>query len=420
MAGWLACPPPRTWGAPSGRPLCLSQARGAETEGHRRRPRPVRAPNRLLGARSGPAHGPPHVEPQPERVGGVPARRAAGGSRAGDRLWTGTRDKGAWPPRAEGIRVRDRPHRADAAAGEEAQCRGPQERSGRPAARIRRGPARLRRTVRQDPRCQRNDVLARAGRASGGAPRPAAERWPDSRGPSAARPGGQRRDLGGLGSGDGGGPGPGRLLRGAARDHGPEARGGLRAGREPGGRLTAEPGPRRGPGPLVRALGRAVNSAVARFPWSWRLFSGPLRRFFDSVAVGWDERVRSDSPKYLEPLVAALDRLETSPGRILDIGTGTGAAALALADRYPDAEVVGIDVSVEMVAQAKAKAADRSGPVRFLVADIATFEDEEGFDLIVMLNMPPFFDRVIALLRPEGFVVNASSFGSRTPFFTPS
>jgi hypothetical protein len=59
----------------------------------------------------------------------------------------------------------------------------------------------------------------------------------------------------------------------------------------------------------VRALGRAVNSAVARFPWSWRLSSGPVRRFFDSVAVGWDERVRSDSPEYLEPLVAALDQV---------------------------------------------------------------------------------------------------------------
>jgi ubiquinone/menaquinone biosynthesis C-methylase UbiE len=102
----------------------------------------------------------------------------------------------------------------------------------------------------------------------------------------------------------------------------------------------------------VRALGRALNSAVARFPWSWRLFSGPVRRFFDSVAVGWDERVRSDSLEYLEPLVATLDRLEASPGRILDIGTGTGAA-LELADRYPDAEVVGIDVSAEMVREVK-------------------------------------------------------------------
>ena len=122
--------------------------------------------------------------------------------------------------------------------------------------------------------------------------------------------------------------------------------------------MTAEPGPRRAPGPLVRALGRAINSAVARLPWSWRLFSGPMRRFFDSVAVGWDEGVRSDSPEYLEPLVAALDRLEASPGRILDIGTGTGAAALELANRYPDAEVVGINVSVGMVAQAGARAAD--------------------------------------------------------------
>ena len=187
--------------------------------------------------------------------------------------------------------------------------------------------------------------------------------------------------------------------------------------------MTAEPGARSGPGPLIRALGRAVNAAVARFPWSWRLFRGPVQRFFDSVAVGWDERVRSDSAEYLMALQAALDRLPARPARILDIGTGTGAAAFELADRYPDAEVVGIDVSAEMVAQAGAKAstkaADLSSRVCFLVADIASFEEEEGFDLIVMLNMPPFFDRVVALLRPGGFVVNASSYGARTPFFTP-
>jgi len=121
----------------------------------------------------------------------------------------------------------------------------------------------------------------------------------------------------------------------------------------------AEPGPRREPGPLVRVLGQALNSAVAWFPWSWRLFSGPVRRFCDSVAACWDGNVRSDSPEYLEPLlVTALDRLEASPGRTLDFGTGAGTAALELADRYPDAEVVGIDVSVGMVAQAGARAAD--------------------------------------------------------------
>ena len=181
----------------------------------------------------------------------------------------------------------------------------------------------------------------------------------------------------------------------------------------------AGPDARNGPSPLIRALGRAVNSAVVRSPWSWRLFRGPVRRFFDSVAVGWDERVCSDSPEFLMPLQAALYRLQPSPARILDIGTGTGAAALEFADRYPDAEIVGIDVSAGMIARARARAADLNRPVRFLVADIVDFEDEEGFDLVVMLNMPPFFERVATLLRPGGFVVNASSYGDQTPFFTP-
>jgi SAM-dependent methyltransferase len=143
-----------------------------------------------------------------------------------------------------------------------------------------------------------------------------------------------------------------------------------------------------------------------------------VRGFFDSRAVSWDERVQSDSAEYLAPLLAGLDRIQASPARILDIGTGTGAAALELADRYPAGEVVGIDVSAGMIAQAEAKAADLGGQARFLVADIANFEHEEGFDLIAMLNMPPFFGSVVVLLRPGGFVVNASSYGSRTPFYT--
>jgi hypothetical protein len=36
-----------------------------------------------------------------------------------------------------------------------------------------------------------------------------------------------------------------------------------------------------------------------------------------------------------------------------------------------------------------------------------------------MLNMPPFFERVVALVRPGGVVINASSYGPGTPFYTP-
>jgi ubiquinone/menaquinone biosynthesis C-methylase UbiE len=140
-----------------------------------------------------------------------------------------------------------------------------------------------------------------------------------------------------------------------------------------------------------------------------------VRGFFDSVAPRWDERVHADSEEYLAPLIAALDHLEASPSRILDIGTGTGAAALELARRYPEAQVVGIDISAKMLERASAKAGDLGHRVRFLLADIADFEPDERFDLITMLNMPPFFDRIAPLLRPGGLVINASSYGPRTP-----
>jgi hypothetical protein len=77
---------------------------------------------------------------------------------------------------------------------------------------------------------------------------------------------------------------------------------------------------RNGPAPAIRLLGRTVNAAVPRFPRSWRLARGPVRRFFDRVAPRWDERVRIDAPEYRAPLSAAFGRLEPRPSRALDIG----------------------------------------------------------------------------------------------------
>ena len=161
-----------------------------------------------------------------------------------------------------------------------------------------------------------------------------------------------------------------------------------------------------------------ITRSAVRAPWTWRLIRGPVRRFFDSVATGWDERVRSDSESRLAPLTAAFAHVSRDPTRALDIGTGTGTGAFFLAARYPSATVLGIDLSPEMVVRAKAKAPSRGADVHFEVADITSFEPQTAFDLVLMMNMPPFFDQVARLVAPGGYVVSIASLGPATPFYT--
>jgi SAM-dependent methyltransferase len=165
----------------------------------------------------------------------------------------------------------------------------------------------------------------------------------------------------------------------------------------------------------VRVAGRVMTEAVARVPGAWRVVRGPMQRFFESAAADWDERVRPDEDEHLAPLIDAVQHLELSPRRILDVGTGTGAAALWLARRFDEAEVLGVDVATEMIDRARLKGA---AEVRFEVADTRAAAARGPFDLVVHLNCPVLFDDVAAALADDGIVLVAASHGTRTPFYT--
>jgi release factor glutamine methyltransferase len=96
----------------------------------------------------------------------------------------------------------------------------------------------------------------------------------------------------------------------------------------------------------------------------------------------------------------------SAPLRILDLGTGTGAILLALMCEFPEATGLGVDLSAEAVAQARANAIANSARapalaerVRFETGD--WLEGVAGvFDLIV--SNPPYIPSVdLAALAPE-------------------
>jgi SAM-dependent methyltransferase len=171
---------------------------------------------------------------------------------------------------------------------------------------------------------------------------------------------------------------------------------------------------------LSRRLARFTTTAVVRRPGLWRLLRRPLRRSFDAAAPRWDE-IRAANPRHLAALEAALDSLDPPPRRVLDLGTGTGAAAFAVAMRFPEAEVVGVDLAPAMVEQARRNLpAELAGRVRFEVGDAASLPyPAASFDLVALANMIPFFDELARLLAPGGGVIVSFSRGADTPIYVP-
>jgi SAM-dependent methyltransferase len=172
---------------------------------------------------------------------------------------------------------------------------------------------------------------------------------------------------------------------------------------------------------LGRRFARVATNVVVRRPVLWRLFRGPLRLQFDALADKWDD-MRAANPHHLAALEAALDTIDPPPRRVLDLGTGTGAAAVAIARRFPEAEVVGVDLADAMVDEARRKApAELAVRLRFAVADASRLDYPDGsFDLVTLANMIPFFDELARIVPARGFVLFSFSRGPETPIYVPS
>lgn len=70
-----------------------------------------------------------------------------------------------------------------------------------------------------------------------------------------------------------------------------------------------------------------------------------------------------------------------APVRVVDLGCGNGPLTLTLADRWPDAEITGVDSSESMLE--RARALDSAGRVRWELGDVAAWEPAATPDVIV-------------------------------------
>ncbi|HSE10788.1 MAG TPA: trans-aconitate 2-methyltransferase [Nocardioidaceae bacterium] len=96
----------------------------------------------------------------------------------------------------------------------------------------------------------------------------------------------------------------------------------------------------------------------------------------------WDpERYLTYADERGRPFADLLARVAaTGVDRVVDLGCGPGNLEAMLAERWPGADVLGLDSSPEMIERAKASGLEGA---RFEVADLRAWEAEEPVDVLV-------------------------------------
>lgn len=107
-----------------------------------------------------------------------------------------------------------------------------------------------------------------------------------------------------------------------------------------------------------------------------------------------------------QPAIDLLTRIAVKrPLRVVDVGCGPGNSTALLRARWPDAEIIGLDNSQDMIAEA----AKRDPRGKWIVADVNSWTDPAPFDVIfsnAALQWVPhhatLLPRLIQMVAPRG------------------
>ena len=150
-----------------------------------------------------------------------------------------------------------------------------------------------------------------------------------------------------------------------------------------------------------------------------------IRTAFDAIASEYDAQRQHVIPEldtFYGTAVWAADWPSDHP-RILDIGAGTGLLSALLLQRYPEASLVALDISDQMLNVAKKRFAGNPN-VRYITGDYVTTDLGGRYDLIcsalsihhlIHEEKQKLYQRIYGALNPKGVFVNADQAAGETP-----
>jgi release factor glutamine methyltransferase len=109
--------------------------------------------------------------------------------------------------------------------------------------------------------------------------------------------------------------------------------------------------------------------------------------FFSDLVLKSDARALVPRPE-TEELIALIQKQSQNFSQIVDVCTGSGCIALALKSKFPNANVLGLDLSHEAIALATENASFTNLDVDFQVIDVFEWQPTQNFDLLV--SNPPY------------------------------
>jgi demethylmenaquinone methyltransferase / 2-methoxy-6-polyprenyl-1,4-benzoquinol methylase len=135
-----------------------------------------------------------------------------------------------------------------------------------------------------------------------------------------------------------------------------------------------------------------------------------VERFFEGTGTSYDFMVNAATlgidRLWKRRLV---DLIPPNPARVLDLACGTGISTLAIAQRYPECQVVGVELRDEYLAVARAKRQRQArANIELVLGRAEDYHSEKPFDCITSsylakyAELPLLCRKAHAMLKPGG------------------